>query len=79
MLQGKKIILRILALIFFSVALLVYLTYPNNGCDARSFFGCGLLDIGFVSTLNAMLGWGFVVLLVAPGAFLWSLSSRKKD
>jgi hypothetical protein len=79
MLRGKKIILRILALVFFSVALLVYLTNPDNGCDSRSFFGCGLLDIGVVSTLNSMLGWGFVVLLAAPGAFLWSLSSRKKD
>ena len=62
--------------VFFILALSVYLTNSSEGCDPKSLFDCGILTMGFLTSLHKILGWGFVVLLIVPGAILWKISSR---
>ena len=73
----KKIFLRSVAILFFMLALSVYLADSSDGCDPKSLFDCGILTIGFLTSLQKMLGWGFIVLLILPGAILWKISNHR--
>ena len=54
----KKVLLRSVAIVFFILALSVYLTNSSEGCDPKSLFDCGMLTMGFLTSLHKILGLG---------------------
>ena len=66
--------LKALSLPFFIGAFLLWITADYPDCNAFSFGGCGIFEVGILGGLKSLSNWLIVVLVAMPGAIIWAMS-----
>ncbi|MDB2605936.1 hypothetical protein N9Y41_04485 [Planktomarina temperata] len=63
---------KALSIPFFIGAFFMWITADYPDCNAFSFGGCSIFEVGILGGLKSFSNWLIVVLVAMPGVFLWT-------